>query len=134
MSEFVGKTCVLKADGNTSPINLRAKKNTASALVAKIPQGEPVLCESDDGTWAYIRWDDVSGGKTYKGYALSKFLMASEGGSSDTEEDDGKSADRPSNGPENSGSGPYCVCLYCDTLDEAEAIVRVMKKATVEAG
>lgn len=134
MSEFVGKTCVLKADGNDSPINLRAKKNTASALVAKIPQGDPVLCESDDGTWAYIRWDDVGGGKTYKGYVLSKFLRLSDSGAGDGEEDDGASADKPSNESENGANSPYCVCLYCGTLEEAETIVRVMKKATVEAG
>lgn len=134
MSEFVGKTCVLKADGNDSPINLRAKKNTASALVAKIPQGDPVLCESDDGTWAYIRWDDVGGGKTYKGYVLSKFLRLSDSGAGDGEEDDGESDGKPSNEPENGANSPYCVCLYCDTMEEAETIVRVMKKATVEAG
>ena len=65
---------------------------------------------------------------------LSKFLRLPDSGAGDGEENDGESDGKPSNEPENGANGPYCVCLYCDTLEEAETIVRVMKKATVEAG
>lgn len=130
MSEWAGKTCTLKAEGNDSPVNLRGSKSTGGALVARIPQGGPVLCETDDGTWAKVRWDSPKDGKTYKGYVMSQFLAAY-----GAEEEDGDtSTGTPENGAVTGKIGPYCVCLYCDTLGEAEAIVRVMKKATVEAG
>lgn len=118
MSALVGKTCkVVVESGNT--VNLRDKPD--GNLVVRIPAGALVLCSADTGTWASIRWDDTSTGKTYAGYMMSKFLTvyADENGEKPGEEDP---------------VGPYCVSIYCDTLEEAETLVRLMKKAGVEAG
>lgn len=121
MSALVGKTCKVVVESG-STVNLRDKPD--GDLVVRIPAGALVLCSADTGTWASIRWDDIGTGKTYAGYMMSKFLTvytvyADENGEKPGEEDP---------------VGPYCVSIYCDTLEEAEMLVRLMKKAGVEAG
>lgn len=118
MSALVGKTCKVVVESG-STVNLRNKPD--GDLVVRIPAGALVLCSADTGTWASIRWDDTSTGKTYAGYMMSRFLTvyADENGEKPGEEDP---------------VGPYCVSIYCDTLEEAETLVRLMKKAGVEAG
>lgn len=118
MSALVGKTCKVVVESG-STVNLRDKPD--GDLVVRIPAGALVLCSADTGTWASIRWDDTSTGKTYAGYMMSRFLTvyADENGEKPGEEDP---------------VGPYCVSIYCDTLEEAETLVRLMKKAGVEAG
>ena len=118
MSALVGKTCKVVVESG-STVNLRDKPD--GDLVVRVPAGALVLCSADTGTWASIRWDDTSTGKTYAGYMMSRFLTvyADENGEQPGEEDP---------------VGPYCVSIYCDTLEEAETLVRLMKKAGVEAG
>ena len=56
-------------EGNRQDVNFRTRPNTNAALIDRIKCGETVEVISEDGTWAKVRWNGMTG------YIMQKFLI-----------------------------------------------------------
>ena len=66
----VGAMVTLKGGNESAPLNMRASRDTHSALLAQIPQGTEVELLDAGETWSRIKYD----GKT--GFVLTKFVQS----------------------------------------------------------
>ena len=51
-----------------SNVFLRPKKSTEAGFLTRVPVGETVQVDEDDGTWSHVRWH------AWSGYMMSRFL------------------------------------------------------------
>lgn len=114
---------VVATSGST--VNLRESPSKSAKLVARVPLGSLVLVKSVSGEWANVYWD--TGNKPYTGYMMTEFLEIQP----QDEEDAGGGTDAGGGG---TGASAYEVCIPCDTLEEAETLVRLLGRASVGAG
>ena len=116
-----GTAKVVAKSGNT--VNLRESPSTSAALVARVPVGTLVMVTGDagNGDWSAVYWQNSE--SPAKGYMMNEFLelVADKDGNPVSGASDGVAA----------GTG-YGVYIPCDTLAEAESLVRLLGKASVK--
>lgn len=116
-----GTAKVVAKSGST--VNLRESPSTSAALVARVPVGTLVMVTGDagNGEWSAVYWQNSE--SPAKGYMMNEFLELVAD----------KNGDPVSGtlGNAEAGTG-YGVYIPCNTLEEAESLVRLLGKASVK--
>lgn len=114
---------VIASSGST--VNMRKTPSKSGDLVARVPIGSLVLIQSVSGEWASVYWD--TGEKPYAGYMMTEFLAIQS-------QDDEATGEGTDAGSGETSTSAYEVCIPCDTLEQAETLVRLLGRASVGAG
>ena len=118
-----GTAKVVAKSGNT--VNLRESPSTSAALVARVPVGTLVMVTGDagNGDWSAVYWQNSE--SPAKGYMMNEFLELV------ADKDGNPVSGSSASGGATAGEG-YGVYIPCDTLEEAESLIRLLGKATVK--
>lgn len=111
------KQIVVSDNGN--PVNLRAKKDTQSARLAKVPVGEEVEVFGTEGLWSRVRWNGITG------WMMTEYLVTDDSGIPGEDPDEFTPADAD----EDEQDGSDRVFLEV-TVEEAAALLPVLEKMT----
>ena len=116
-----GTAKVVAQSGST--VNLRESPSTSAALVARVPVGTLVMITGDagNGDWSAVYWQNSE--SPAKGYMMNEFLEL-------VADKDGNPVSGASGGA--TGGAGYGVYIPCDSLEEAESLVRLLGKASVQ--